>query len=185
MAKIVLGIGTSHGPTIRTVAEDWPALGAKDQDDGRFDYAVLLRRVKPDIESELTPERMHERFDACQRGIDQLADVFRQASADVMVVVSNPHTVPPDDYQPVFGVYRGETLPVIDRSAQRFGAYRPHGSGGPRRPQNASWYPGQPELANHMIESLVDDGFDVALADQYHAERVAEEAWGTIYDLFV
>ena len=54
MAKIVLGIGTSHSPQLSVRATDWQVLWEKDEHDPRLDYQGLLRRAKPDLASELT-----------------------------------------------------------------------------------------------------------------------------------
>ena len=42
MASIVLGIGSSHGPSIQTDPVGWPRLGDSDTRDPRFDYQSLL-----------------------------------------------------------------------------------------------------------------------------------------------
>ena len=43
MAKIVLGIGTSHSPQLSVRATDWQVLREKDEHDPRLDYQKLVR----------------------------------------------------------------------------------------------------------------------------------------------
>src|SRR5712692_4618848 len=104
MADIVLGFAASHGPTMNTPPERWHELGEKDVQDPRFDFASL--RPKAGIEQEITIEKMRERYEAVQRGIQALGEVMREAAPDVVVVFSNPHGgVRADLMQPTFGVH--------------------------------------------------------------------------------
>ena len=47
MAKIVLGVGTSHSPQLSVRAVDWQVLREKDEHDPRLNYQDLLLRAKP------------------------------------------------------------------------------------------------------------------------------------------
>src|SRR5579864_1468022 len=106
MAEIVLGIGSSHGPTMKTAPEKWSALGEKDQLDVRFDFAALRANPRPGLELELKPEKMRQRYDQIQRDIASLTEVVNEAGPDVVVVLSNPHGgVRTDLMQPTFGLY--------------------------------------------------------------------------------
>src|SRR4051812_21818082 len=69
MAQIVLGFGSSHGPTIRTQPADWDRLAERDKRDPRYSYDDLLRTASPSLKDELTPEKKQRRFDACQAGV--------------------------------------------------------------------------------------------------------------------
>jgi len=73
MAKIVLGIATSHTPMLNTPAKDWPSFidrdGVRDFLDKEGDpatYAELLTRADPRALPELTPERFAARHDEAQ-----------------------------------------------------------------------------------------------------------------------
>lgn len=190
MAKIVLGFGSSHGPTIRTLPGEWDRIVERDKQDPRYDYAELLRHASPDLARELTPEKKQERYDACQVAIQTLGEILGEAAADVAVVVSNPHGVLPDDTMPVFGVYRGETLsgPSAGRpvgSGERMARF----SGPPpartsRPPQEPRQYPGCPALADHLVDRFIEEGFDVASSSQFRPENGLDEAFRTFYDLY-
>ena len=67
MAEIVIGIGTSHSPQLSIRAKDWEYLLKKDETDPRLDYQALLKKAKPGLENELTPEKFRERDQACPR----------------------------------------------------------------------------------------------------------------------
>ena len=86
MAKIVIGIGTSHSPQLSVRASDWELLRQKDETDPRLDYQRLLQRARPGIDAELTPEKFRARDHACLEAIKVLGDALRQANADAIVV---------------------------------------------------------------------------------------------------
>ena len=50
MAKIVLGLASSHTPQLSIPASSWPLLREKDESDPRLDYADLLSKAPPDID---------------------------------------------------------------------------------------------------------------------------------------
>ena len=59
--------------------------------------AGLLKHAPPNIEQELTPEKMGERYEAIQRAIGELSSVMAEAAADVIVCVSSPQGLLPTD----------------------------------------------------------------------------------------
>ena len=74
MASVVLGVGSSHGPTIQTPPDQWLILGEKDREDPRYDYSAALDAAPPDIENEIAPQKMQERYNACQSGIEVIVE---------------------------------------------------------------------------------------------------------------
>ena len=78
MAKIVLGVGTSHSPQLSVRAVDWQVLREKDEHDPRLNYQDLLQRAKPNPERELTAEKFRQRDEACQKAIKTLGDILQQ-----------------------------------------------------------------------------------------------------------
>jgi len=67
MAQIVLGIGSSHGPTMNTPPDRWLELGEKDMQDARFDFATLLQNRRAGIEDELTRSDSTNVMTRCKR----------------------------------------------------------------------------------------------------------------------
>ena len=96
MAEIVLGIGTSHGPMLVTETELWgarlpadrAALHAWRGERWTFDDLVAARRAEG-IEAQITQAVWDERQSRCQVAIEQLADLFEEARADVAVIIGN------------------------------------------------------------------------------------------------
>jgi hypothetical protein len=184
MAQIVLGIGSSHGPTIQSPASDWPRLGAGDPRDPRMNYEQLLKEAKPNMADELRPEVQEERAAKNAAGLARLKQVVEEANLDAVVVVSNPHRIWPDDNQPVFGVFRGPSLPVAMKTAERFDPDARFREGG-RAPREIVERPGHPELANHLIDELIKEEFDVACAEKLREGSGLDEAFTLLYEQFL
>src|SRR5207247_1555807 len=115
--------------------------------------------------------------------------MLEEARPDVVAVVSNPHGISADDTIPVFGVFRGES--VSDRMAERpAGNPTTAAMSGPppvvtsRAPRAAQTFPACPPMAEHLIDSLIEDGFDVANTVALRAEHGLDEAFRTLYDYY-
>ncbi len=190
MAQLVLGFGSSHGPTIATQPTEWDRMAERDKKDPRYSYAELLSQADPRLVDEITPEKKAARFAATQEGIAKLKSVVDDAAPDVVVVISNPHSVLPDDMMPAFGVFRGETLfergqRRAETSDARMDAYRgPAPVQTSRPPREAREYRAMPELAEHIIDSLIDEGFDVASTLALRKEHGLDEAFQVYYELY-
>ncbi len=164
MAEVVLGLAASHGPQVSIPGAQWGLLQRKDETDARLDYAGLVKRARPGLDRELTPEKWRERADACQRAVARLGDVLRAAAPDAVVIVGDDqHEQFLDDNLPALAVYHGRSLQVVDR----------HDGGAEwKRAEEVVWAPtaGEyrtgAELAEHVIRSLVVDEFDVARSDR-------------------
>src|SRR5215831_5228938 len=115
MAKIVLGIGTSHTPMLNASAEDWPRFidrdGVRDFLDKEGEpasYEDLLRRAEPHVAAELTPERFAARHTEAQAGVERLREAVSRAALDALIVVGDDHKeLYGDDNMPGFVVYHG------------------------------------------------------------------------------
>ena len=123
MAKIVLGIGSSHSPMLSTPPEQWgqrvdadrqnPALAFRG-DTYDFDGLVALRAGEG-FHDQVNPEMWRRRHDACQRGIRLLADKFAAAAP----APSHLRSIPTDHLGARRETERLEVLPD-----------RVHGTGG-------------------------------------------------------
>lgn len=180
MAKLVLGIGSSHGPSIQTQPEGWARLGDADTRDPRFDYQELLKSAPPNIEEEVRIEKQRERHAAAHVALGALRDALKQAEPDVLVVISNPHRVFADESRTVFGVMRSAAHPVAQR-----GEFDPDArfrSNEERAKPVISERPGGPELANHLITAMNDQGFDVGCCDGVREGFALDDAFAFAYD---
>jgi len=187
MAEIVLGLATSHSPQLNTGPEWWPSHAERDKGNPRlFDahgviqrYDDLVERAPASMADEITVERWRGRYDACQVGIARLGEKLAEVNPDVIIVVG-------DDQEEIFGhdnfpamaVYWGDTVKSI-----------------PRKPvPNAAWtaanwaygeverdHPVDSDLALHLIQSLMQDEFDIAHCRMLPEGMGIGHAWGFVW----
>ena len=172
MAKIVLGIGTSHGPMLVTETEVWGARVPADKANRHawqgqswtFDELVAARRDEG-LREQITQEAWDMRQRLCQAAIEELADRFEEARIDVAVVIGNDQMEIFDERLiPAFGVHYGDTITNHEFSPDRM-AKLPPGiaeSVPGYIPVGGADYPGHPELARAIIAQAMQDEFDVA-----------------------
>jgi hypothetical protein len=180
MAEIVLGIATSHSPQLSVRASEWSVLREKDEHDPRLDYQGLLKRAKPDIQTELTQDKFRERDQACQKAIETLGDILQKANVDLIVVFGDDqHEQFQDDNMPTFAVYHGKSLAVVKhtgRDARGWKAAEERGWS-----ETADEYQTGYNLAEHLIPSLVNDEFDVSRCDRWRREIGVGHAFSFLY----
>ncbi|MDA1035407.1 MAG: hypothetical protein O3B65_00830 [Chloroflexi bacterium] len=186
MAKVVLGFGSSHAPQLRLRADKWPAMIEKDSKDPRFNYQEVLRRAKPDMESELTPEVMKLRDESNHRALGILRAKLEEAKPDAIVVLGDDqHEQFFENNMPMFSVYRGASLPIRERKCMGDAKLQSAW-------QNTTWnqsadtaremdHPAAPEFAEHMIQSLVENGFDIATSNSLREEVGVGHAFSFLY----
>ncbi len=84
MAKIVLGIGTSHGSMLSTPPADWDGRAAADRRNKalafrggtyNFDQLFTLRHAE-DFAARNSPRARQAHYDRCQKQLDVLATIL-------------------------------------------------------------------------------------------------------------
>ena len=173
MAEIVLGMATSHGPMLSTPWEQWNQRVAADrQAKGHpfrggtygFDELVTMRRPEG-LDAQITPDMWKTRAQACADAIEALAAKYAEVAPDVTVIVGNDQReLFTEDNFPAFCVFWGATIENRPRTPEQV-ANLPPGIAISERghaPPEDAVYPGCPELGHHIIESLIDEEFDVA-----------------------
>jgi len=173
MAKLVLGIGTSHTPMLNAPAEDWPRFidrdGVRDfldKEGQPTTYEELLRRAEPHIAAELTPERFAARHADAQAGVAHLKDAVRRAELDALIVVGDDHKeLYGDDNLPGFVVYHGKTIRNVPLNGFSGPDWARRATARYYEERGAHAYPVESGLALHLITSLVDREFDPVSSD--------------------
>lgn len=176
MARITFGLGASHAPMVSTPLEDWvqyrekdkvlPAfLGEKlyDASGRERTFEDLAEEYGEAMEPEISPEKIEERFNACQAAVVNAAEAFAAADIDIAVVIGDDQMdVFQNDNMPAIAVYWGETMMNIAP---------PHLEHLPPAMKLGMWgwfddtpteYPGHAALGRHIIEYLTANGFDPA-----------------------
>ena len=180
MAKIVLGIGTSHSPQLSVPAAMWEVMRQKDETDPRLDYKALVAKAKPGLEAELTPEKFRQRDAACQEAIKTLGQKLQEANPDVVVVFGDDqHEQFSDDNMPTFAIYHGKSLPVVKHSGRNLSGWK--------LAEEKGWAETAPEyetgsgLAEHLVHALIDEEFDIARCNKLRPEIGVGHAFSFLY----
>jgi len=156
MAKVVIGVGTSHSPQLSIRAKEWAKLlGDKDKTDPRLNYQALVQKAKPGLEKELTLEKFEQRDQACLTGIENVGAALREAKPDVVVVFGDDQQEQfHDENMPMFAIYHGKGLPVVKHNNLRPAAWKDAEERG--WAETAPEYETNSDLANHLIRALTD-----------------------------
>jgi|HigsolmetaAR201D_1030396.scaffolds.fasta_scaffold11010_3 hypothetical protein len=173
MARIVLGVGTSHSPMLTLRPDQWEEYAAGDRTNDELVYppeGVIrtfeegLRHLPDHVRKRSgTIEEYRRLHAACQGALDQLGAAMRGAELDAVVIVSDDQDEWFfEDNMPVFAVYWGDDVKILPRPMPR-----------PRSPEIAAAiragygdeeriHPCHPKLGRHLVEGLVARRFDVA-----------------------
>lgn len=173
MAEIVLGMWTTHGPTLSTTPEQWllrlPSDHARKNHPFRgatydFDALVTLRAAE-NLAAQSTPEERTRRSAACQSAIARMADIYAAAAPDVVVIFGNDQNeMFLEDIMPAFTIFHGEKIWNQPASAAQAQQMAPgiHEAEAGHNPPVFTEYPGYPALGTHLIKAAMAANFDVA-----------------------
>ncbi len=191
MGDIVLGIGTSHSPLLNSPAEDYPkhaaidASGRKllDKNGKPCTYGELLEQADPSIKQQIEPKVLEERSARCSENIARLSRDLADANLDALIIIGDDqHEQFFEDNMPAILVYWGETIennPLhMDEDAPAFwrkARSQFHESEKPRQ------YPVDAMLGLRLIESLVEQGFDVSHSKKLSKEHGEGHAFGFVH----
>jgi hypothetical protein len=172
MADIVLGIGASHGPLLSTPPEQWDLRAKADRENkghwfrGKtYDFESLLKERAPGFADQVTVETRRERFAKCRTAMESLGKKFNAVSPDAVVIVGNDQReFFNPGLTPAITVYRGSQIKNVQHlheDAPGLNIAEPGNS-----PAEGATYPGATALADHILDSLADEDFDLAQSEQ-------------------
>jgi hypothetical protein len=192
MARIVLGLGTSHSPLLPLTAQQWVERGEDDRrnphlnlSDGRFlSYPQLEAEVAGRYASEATLENFTLQWRRAQQALDRLAQQLTEAMPDVVIVVG-------DDQEelfrktniPAIALYYGQQIVMRPLASMPMPPWLlSTGVGAGYAMDEARQHPGDPQLGHFLIEQLIEAGFDIGAvsAIQNPAEQGLGHAYGFI-----
>jgi Catalytic LigB subunit of aromatic ring-opening dioxygenase len=188
MARIVLGIATSHTPMLMASAEDWPHFidrdGVReflDKEGEPATYDELLARVEPHVAAELTPERFAARHAAAQAGVEHLKEAVRRAELDALIVVGDDHKeLYQDDNLPALVVYHGKTIRNVPLDGFKGPDWARRATARYYEEESAREYPVESGLARHLIGELIEREFDPVAADALPPGKGEGHAFGFV-----
>jgi 3-O-methylgallate 3,4-dioxygenase len=173
MAKIVLGIGTSHTPMLLASDETLPHFLETDQmikhrdKDGRpVTYGELLEKADPRMADMVAPAHLVKRQNQARAASQQLRRTLSGARIDALIVFGDDQNESYlEDCRPAIAIYFGDTI-RNDRKQHQTYSHLPDWYIKNRaayfEPDAPRDYPVDSRLALHLIESLMDAEFDIA-----------------------
>lgn len=151
MAELVGCVAMSHAPQLMLPPEQWHLLNNR---------AAEALPERPELLS-LTPEWKRQQWDACMSAINRLRALLTDLRPDTLVIVGDDqHENFVDDGMPPFTVYMGDEVEgsvSLRYTKQSF-------------TENRTCYRVDVALARHVIDDLMDAGFDPAYCKQTRYE---------------
>ena len=182
MARIVMGLGTSHSPLLTLEGSRWGERAADDLrnerlnlSDGRWvSYGQLAAEVDNRYAAVSTEEHFIAKAKICQNALDRIANDLAAASPDVVVVVG-------DDQEELFGLSNMPALSVFYGEEVVTHSREINGASPSWLPTVAKGYamddthvfPGAPQLALDLIGGLIAHDVDVGAAAKVDDPRTA------------
>ncbi|HLF77747.1 MAG TPA: hypothetical protein VJB57_09690 [Dehalococcoidia bacterium] len=178
MAKIVGGFASSHSPMMHTAGDQWGRIAdfdprnnqlVKMPEGKRVSFDELLASADPEIAKQVNLDTFIKKEADMQRSMDELEKRFVQTDPDVVVMFGDDQNEWFfDDNYPTINLYWGESIQVLSRNE-----YIPDAPTTRRSylTEEREW-PVDTELGLRILESLMDQDFDVAQS------RYQREAYG-------
>jgi OH-DDVA oxygenase/3-O-methylgallate 3,4-dioxygenase len=177
MAKITLGMWSTHGPILNTTPEEWMLRVPNDHKikhwfrDKEYTFEQLAELRKPEnFAAQITLEERTRRHALCQAGVEKLARIWKENKPDVAVIMGNDQReLVLDSLQPMFTVYHGDTFwqAPLDHEREARLSVGIKETEWAYRPKDPVVWPGLPELANQVIAQGLDAGFDFATSKSW------------------
>jgi 3-O-methylgallate 3,4-dioxygenase len=173
MARITFAAGTSHTPMLLASDETLPRfletdslMKHRDKEGRPVTYGDLLEKADPRLADMVAPKNLVARQNVAREAARRLRQAVAAAQLDALIVMGDDQNESYlEDCRPAFAVYYGETI-RNDVTQHKTYAHLPEwyiknrqGFFEADKPRD---YPVHSGLATHLIESLMDTGFDLA-----------------------
>jgi Catalytic LigB subunit of aromatic ring-opening dioxygenase len=180
MAKIVLGLGTSHTPmllasdeTLTRFVETDQLIRHHDKEGRPVTSGELLEKADPRMAGMVAPSYLVERQNRARAASRQLRQVLCAAALDALIIFGDDQNESYlEDCRPAFAIYFGATIRNDTKQHQTY-SHLPEWYIKNRAAffeQDAPRdYPVHAELAQHMIDYLMDAEFDLAASKRLRA----------------
>ncbi len=190
MAKIVLGVGSSHSPALlmdppawlaRAEVDDRKFFALHDFEGKRVTYDELLAKAPASIAQEIEMETMQQRHERNQKAMVEVERRLHAAKPDLVIIIGDDHKeVTQDDNMPSIQVYYGEKLPYKPQGIMKW-KYDPTLNQDLWYPQEEKEYPVDAERAERLIGNLMDNDFDLAHSRYLASDQGMTHSFGYIY----
>lgn len=183
MAKITLGIGTSHSPMLSTPIAEFSGHAQRDSANPQIpDFEGRRRDHGERLAPQLTDEAVSLKNDACQAAIATLGETIRASSIDLLLIVGDDQEEWFDKENiPALGIYWNDMVetrpPEVDHMhpTLRSAYWGYHGDG-----TNIT-IPVRGDIGRHVIEQLIEEGCDPYSFRRQPEDEPLGHAWTFVY----
>jgi 3-O-methylgallate 3,4-dioxygenase len=174
MAEIVLGLGTSHTPmllasdeTLLRFRETDEKIKHRDKEGRPATYAELLEKADPQMAAMVEPPVLVARQNQARAAAAHLRKTLADARLDALIVLGDDQDESyREDCRPAFAIYYGETIfnsnEQHEQYHRRFPEWYVKNRQGFFEDIAPRAYPVDSKLALHLIDWLMEHGFDPA-----------------------
>src|SRR5262245_59029222 len=173
MARIALGLGTSHTPmllasdeTLQRFVETDRHIKHRDKEGRPATYGDLLEKADPKLAHMVAPEHLVARQNVARAAIKHVAQALAGARLDALIVIGDDQNESyKEDCRPAFAIYYGDTIRNSNEQHEEYRRRFPEWYVQNRQAffedEKPRDYPVHSGLATHLIETLMDIGFDL------------------------
>jgi hypothetical protein len=181
MGEIVAGFASSHSVMLTCTLEDWqknfrdfdPKGGFYDRQGEPVTYEQLLALAPPNASELVANDAVARRYAEAQLAMAHMRALVQSAGIDCLIVCGDDQNeLFSARLQPAIAIYHGETIRNARRSDVPADAWYKRAQMRRLEDDADVHYPVRRDLALHLIQQLIERGFDVAssagLADDQH-----------------
>ncbi len=192
MARIVLGIGSSHTPLLTLPVEQWVHRAAADQanpklnlSDGRLvTYGELQAEVGDIYAEDASTEALTRKAEICQAALDRLSDELATADPDVVIIVGDDQEeLFSSSNQPAIAVFYGGDVITSSKYGDEGAPDWMHITGRGYLMDRSHVLDGAPAFGLEIIQGLLDRNVDIATLS--HVENPAAAGFGHAFGFIV
>ena len=185
MAEIVLGMASSHAPQLEMPPENWRTYGDRGRTQAvhwfagnTYSFGELAElRAGEHFEKECTDEKFQTRWDACQSAIGHLEKTLAAVKPDVCIILGDDQKESFDDENmPALSIYYGDTVDDIPNLSGARGILSDPEIA--RRPAGQLTHPADAALGEYLIETFIENEFDVARSNKLPPGRDGDGSIG-------
>ena len=185
MAEIVLGMASSHAPQLEMPPENWRTYGDRGRTqavhwfEGKtYSFGELAElRAGEHFEKECTDEKFQTRWDACQSAIGHLEKTLAAVKPDVCIILGDDQKESfDDDNMPALSIYYGDSIDDAPNPGGMRGILSDPEVA--RRPAARTTHPADAALGEYLIETFIENEFDVARSSKLPPGRDGDGSIG-------
>ncbi|PWT84794.1 MAG: protocatechuate 3,4-dioxygenase [Proteobacteria bacterium] len=194
MSKLVAAFASSHSIMLTCTLHDWQH-GFKVHDlKGRYfdregnscSYEELLARAPANATELVSDEAIAKRYEAVRQAIDRMKADVLAAKLDLLIICGDDqHELFNDDLMPPLVIYYGDTIRNPVRSEVPADAWYKRAQMRRFEDKQEAHYPCHPAMALHLIEGLVERGFDVTSMKALRKEQYEGHAFSFMHRFYL